>query len=117
MLRAGASLLTEANFYRQFDSERATEVLKNVQARGVQVHCSAPLEFLVERNARRLTPSEQRPGHHVMLSEELLSGIRTGTWEPLDVPSEIIRVDTSRSFGYGNILQRICEVAPHLNQR
>ena len=42
MLRAGTSLVIEANFYRQFDSVRAAEILRNVDARGVQVQCSAP---------------------------------------------------------------------------
>ena len=95
-LQTGASLVTESNFYRQFSSERAEEIADNAKARVVQVHCSAPPDILVKRNASRLTPSKLRPGHHVMPSEELLEGIRSGTWEPLDIPSKTIRVDTSR---------------------
>ena len=80
----------------------------------MQVHPCALSDVLVERNARRLTPSEQRPGHHVMPAEKLLEGIRfrSGTWEPLDIPSEIIRVDNSGSLDYANILPDIRQVAP-----
>ena len=95
MLDANASLITEANYYRQFDSESAAEVLAQLNARVVQIHCSAPTEVLMERNARRRKPAEQRSGHHVMPDDELVTGIESGIWEPLDIPSEIIRVDTS----------------------
>ncbi|MYD35717.1 MAG: ATP-binding protein [Dehalococcoidia bacterium] len=107
MLEARQSLITEANFYRQYDSERATEVLRQVSARVVQVHCSAPTEVLIERNARRRTPAEQRLGHHVMPDNELIAGIEAGTWEPLDIPSEIIRVDTPREADYETMLERV----------
>ena len=107
MLRAGSSVVTEANFYRQFDSERAAEVLQQVRASVVQLHCSAPPEILVERNTRRRTPAEQRSGHHIMPDQELLAGIEAGTWEPLDIPSEIIRVDTSDRFHHTAILSEI----------
>ncbi len=107
MLRTGSSVVTEANFYRQFDSERAAEVLQQVRARVVQLHCSAPPKVLVERNTRRGTPAEQRSGHHVMLDNELLAGINAGTWEPLDIPSEVIRVDTSTEIDQVAILRAI----------
>ena len=117
MLQAGSSVVTEANFYRQFDSERAAEVLQQVRARVVQLHCSASPEILVERNARRRTSAKQWPGHHVMPDEELLEGIEAGTWEPLNIPSEIIRVDTSEPFTYTSILSEIHEAIRHVIKR
>ena len=116
MLRTGASLVTESNFYRQLSSERVGEIADNAKARVVQVHCSAPPDILVTRNAARLAPSRLRPGHHVMPSEELLGGIRSGTWEPLDIPSKTIHVDTSGSFDYANVLRNIYQEAPHLSR-
>ena len=113
LLRKEVSVVTESNFYRQFDSRRVAEVAEKVDARIVQVHCSAPPEILVERNARRLDPSNLRPGHHVMPSEELLGKLRSGTWEPLDVPSKIIRVDTSDALEYEELLRSISLHAPH----
>ena len=100
MLRSGASLITECNFYRHLSSQQAGEIAKNANARVVQVHCSAPAELLLSRNVARLVPPDLRPGHHVMPSEELVHGINEGLWDPLDIPSQIIRVDTSDSFDY-----------------
>ena len=107
MLEARHSLVIEANFYRQFDTGRAADILRQVNARVVQVHCSAPADVLIERNARRRMPAEQRPGHHVMPDDELMAGIEAGTWEPLDIPSEIIRVDTSAEVDHGAILGQV----------
>ncbi len=115
MLATGASLITESNFYRQLSSERVGEIADNANARVVQVHCSAPPDILVTRNAARLAPSRLRPGHHVMPSEELLAGIRSGTWEPLDVPSKTVHVDTSDYFDYANVIRNIDQDAIHLN--
>ena len=107
LLRNGQSVATESNFYRQFDSARASELAIKTGARIVQIHCSASPEILVERNAARLYPPNYRPNHHVMPSEELLGKLDSGTWEPLDVPSKVIRVDTSDSLDYANLLQTI----------
>ncbi len=113
MLRIGASLVTESNFYRRLSSDRVGEIADNAKARVVQVHCSAPPDILVERNAARLAPSKLRSGHHVMPSEELLEGVRSGIWEPLDIPSKTIRVDTSSFFDYADVLQSIHQDGPN----
>ena len=47
-----------------------------------------------------------------MLDEELLDGIRKGTWEPLDIPSEIIRVDTSKPFNHSDVVEEIRRFNP-----
>ena len=116
MLGAGASVITESNFYRQFNSERVAELADRAEVRVLQIHCSAPPNVLVKRNADRIAPANHRPGHHVMPSEELLGGIESGTWEPLNVPSKIIHVDTSGNFDYANLLLSIHEHAPHLSR-
>ena len=107
LLQNGVSVATESNFYRQFNSERASELASKVDARIVQIHCSAPPQVLIERNSRRLAPPYLRPNHHVMPKEELLGKLASGTWEPLDVHSKVIHVDTSDSIQYANLLQTI----------
>jgi predicted kinase len=86
---AGASLVLEANFVR--GGEFATG-LASLPARFVQVHCSAPLEILLERYGER----ERHPGH---VDSERIGALRdaveTGRHEPLDLPGELIRLDTS----------------------
>ena len=112
-LGSGASLVTECNFVTRLSSERVGEIAANARARVVQVHCSASPELLVERNAARLAPPNMRPGHYVMTSQEMLEGVRSGVWEPLDVHSKIVRVDTSGSFNYASVLGDIAQDAPH----
>ena len=88
VLGTGASLITEYNFYRQSSSERAGKIAHDVKPRVIQVHYSATPMVLAERNAARLEQTQLRPGHHVMPERELLEGVRSGAWEPLDVPFE-----------------------------
>ena len=84
---AGASLVLEANFIRGGEARLAA-----VPARFVQVHCTAPLDVLLERYGSR----ERHPGHvdaeRIAALEE---AVETGRHEPLDLPGETIRVDTT----------------------
>jgi hypothetical protein len=56
------------------------------------VHCTAPLELLLARYDSR----ERHPGH---VDSERIDALReavgSGRHEPLDLPGELIRVDTS----------------------
>jgi predicted kinase len=84
---AGSDLVLEANFVRGGESRLAA-----LPARFVQVHCSAPLELLVERYASR----ERHPGHvDSERIDALRDAVETGRHEPLDLPGELIRIDTS----------------------
>jgi predicted kinase len=86
---AGSNLVLEANFVRGGESRLAA-----LPARFVQVHCSAPLEVLVERYASR----ERHPGHvDSERIDALRDAVETGRHEPLDLPGELIRIDTSAS--------------------
>jgi predicted kinase len=86
---AGAGLVLEANFVR--GSELAAR-LAELPARFVQIHCGAPFEVLLERYGERA----RHPGH--VDSERigaLQDAVETGRHEPLDLPGETIRIDTS----------------------
>ena len=107
LLTTGASLVTECNFNRQLSSIRVQETADFAHARVIQIHCWAPSDILVERNAARQDSSQTHLVHHVMPSQELLEGIRTGIWEPLNVRSKIVQVNTSSPFDYGRVLQKI----------
>jgi len=86
---AGASVILEGNFARGSDLERRLAALP---ARFVQIHCSAPLELLIERYQSR----ERHPGH---VDGERIQGLREAVEShrhgPLDLPGETIRIDTS----------------------
>jgi len=100
-IAADASVVVEANFVR--GSEFATR-LAALPARFVQVHCSAPLEVLLSRYEER----KRHPGHvDVERIEALQEAVESGRHEPLDLPGETIRLDTSHEIVLGEILSRI----------
>ena len=109
MLRNRISLISECNFYKEFHSGRAKEIASTTKARVLQVHCSASPDLLVSRNADRLAPSRVRIGHHVMPSVELLRGLENRAWEPLEIPGEIIRADTSGFADHSIVIKQVCQ--------
>jgi predicted kinase len=96
---AGASIVLEANFIRGGESRLAA-----LPARFVQVHCSAPLDVLLERYAGR----ERHPGH---IDSERIDALRdaveTGRHEPLYLPGETFRLDTSESVDLTALVERV----------
>jgi predicted kinase len=98
---AGASLVAEANFVRGSDFEARLAALP---ARFVQVHCDAPLEVLLARYGSR----ERHPGH---VDRERIEALRVAVesrrHNPLDLPGETIRLDTSREVGGEAVVRRI----------
>jgi len=99
----GASVVLEANFIRGGESR-----LAELQARFVQVHCSAPLELLLERHASR----ERHPGHaDSERLEALRAAVESGRHDPLDLPGETIRLDTSREVDPDALAARVRRAA------
>ena len=96
---AGSSLVLEANFIRGEESRLAA-----LPARFAQVHCSAALEVLVERYRSR----ERHPGH---VDSERIDALRdafeTGRHDPLELPGETIRIDTSRPVDLAALAKHI----------
>jgi predicted kinase len=86
---AGASLVLEGNFVRGSELETRLAALP---VHFVQVHCSAPLELLIERYEDRA----RHPGHidHER-GQALREAVASGRHEPLDLAGETIRIDTS----------------------
>jgi predicted kinase len=96
---AGADLVLEANFIRGGESRLAA-----LPARFVQVHCSAPLELLVERYASR----ERHPGHvDRERSNALRDAVESGRHDPLNLPGETIRLDTSAPVDLTSVAERV----------
>lgn len=100
-VRTGASVVLDGNFVRGSELERRLAALP---ARVVQVHCSAPLELLIERYASR----ERHPGH---VDSERIDAVReaveTGRHDPLDLPGEVIRLDTSKPLDLAAVTERV----------
>ena len=98
---AGASVVVEANFVRGSEFEVRLAALP---ASFVQVHCSAPLETLLERYATR----QRHPGHvDAERIDALREAVESGRHDPLDLPGETILLDTSQEVAIGEVLSRI----------
>ena len=98
---AGADLILEANFVCGGEVETRLAALP---ARFVQIHCSAPLEVLLERYGRR----ERHPGHvDAQRIEALRNAVESGRHDPLDLPGETIRLDTSIEIELRDVLARL----------
>ena len=77
-------------------------------ARIVQLHCSAPLDVLLDRYRTR----ERHPGHvdgeriHTMRD-----AVESGRHDPLDLPGETIRLDTSEQVDLDALARRVRRAA------
>jgi predicted kinase len=96
---AGASVVVEANFVRGAEARLAA-----VPARFVQVHCSAPLDVLLERYRQR----ERHPGHvDAERIDALREAVESGRHDPLELPGEAIGLDTSEEVDVDAVVRRI----------
>jgi predicted kinase len=101
---AGAGVVLEANFIR---GDGAHD-LAALPASFVQVHCSAPLAVLLERYGSR----ERHPGHGDSERIEAVRGaVESGRHDPLDLPGETIRLDTSRDLDHDALAARVRRAA------
>jgi len=101
----GASLVVEANFVRGSELEARLAALP---ARVLQVHCSAPLELLIERYSGR----KRHPGHvDAERIEALRQAIASGRHDPLDLRGETVRIDTTKPVDVLALSERLADRA------
>ncbi len=101
LLTAGKSAIAEANFFRGFAEPQFAALPPH---RLVQLHCTAPLELLVERFVGR----ERHPGHNDRVRvTELEERLRSGAHSPLDLDGDLIEVDTSQAVALAAIVKRV----------
>jgi len=98
---ASASVVVEANFVRGSEFEARLAALP---VRFVQVHCSAPLEVLLERYGAR----ERHPGHvDSERIDALRDAVESGRHDPLALGDETIRIDTSGQVDFPRLVGRV----------
>jgi len=98
---ASASVVVEANFVRGSEFEARLAALP---VRFVQVHCSAPLEVLLERYGAR----ERHPGHvDSERIDALRDAVESGRHDPLGLGDETIRIDTSGQVDFARLVGRV----------
>lgn len=110
-LRAGRSLVVEANFDPAL---AAPEFGRLPSFRAFQVYCTAEPEVVHKRFAARAHDGSLHPGHvDETISAEIDAALDADRWAPLDLGGEKIVVDTSgpAQVAIGPIAERIRRLA------
>lgn len=99
-LDRGASVIVEANFFRDQEAEFASLP----QHRLVQLHCHAPLDVLVERYSRR----SRHAGHHDGAKiKELPARFESGVHDALRLAGALVELDTTEPVDLDSLAERI----------
>ncbi len=111
-LRVGCSVVVEGTF----GPESANGEFADLHARwpfaALQLFCWAPDEILLERAEARAP--ERHPGHVEAASiEELRTQLAAGRWQPLQLPGDLLTVDTT-SFETLDVEAIISRASRHL---
>ena len=100
ILATGTGAIVEANFFR--GQERDFALLP--EHRTVQVHCDVPFAVLVDRYRGRV----RHPGHHDdQFVTELAARFESGVHATLDLPGNLVRVDTTAAVDEKLLVDRL----------
>jgi predicted kinase len=95
-LASGRSLIIEGNFRRVAHSPVVRGIVERTGALVKQYVCGANGEVLIRRCENRAERKTRHAGHmDALLVDELRSELPKGWIDPLDLPGEVVRVDTS----------------------
>jgi predicted kinase len=97
-LAAGQSLVAESAFQTEFDAPRLKRLQERCRFRTLEVYCTAEIEVLLERFARRAHSPERHPGHgdHTQShADELRANLERDVYAPLSAPGAALIVDTT----------------------
>lgn len=94
-LANGESIIIEGNFRRNTQSGIVRGIISRTHCDVKQYVCGADGDVLVQRCEQRAKSSLRHAGHlDELLLGELRSDLERGWIDPLDLPGELIRVDT-----------------------
>lgn len=94
--RTEIDCVTESNFRRTHSSADFQRLITDTGARIVQVQFVADGQTLFDRFAARAATAERHPGHGDTANlDEFRAELLAGRYEPLDVPGEVLTVDTT----------------------
>jgi predicted kinase len=113
-LKAGASLVVEANFRPERETRRFLELNERYAFLPFQIQCHTEGQVLLERFRRRAASGERHPGHLDHLNEpNLLEILQAGRHAPLDIGGQIFEIDTTDfdAIDYEGLLAAIADLA------
>jgi tRNA(Arg) A34 adenosine deaminase TadA/predicted kinase len=113
LLEAGQSVVLEAPFRGEWDTDPLRALAERFPCQLVQVVCCAPGPLLVERFRRRIERGERHPGHTDPASlEHELSRLLAERWDAIELGGPVFTVDTANgSVDVAGLVAAIREVA------
>jgi predicted kinase len=107
-LRAGVSVVVEANFDPELGTRSFAAIREQHPFRLVQIFCGGDPEVLVDRYRERAESGERHPVHADEESApEVEARIRAGEWRPLELEGELIEVDTTQDVDVDAVVKRV----------
>jgi predicted kinase len=96
-LRAGVPVVVESNFDTRSDTAPFRRIQEEHGARIVQVHIGGDADALVAKFALRAAEGDRHPGHRDEPEDaaEVRAKLTAGSWEPLDLPGDLLRADVA----------------------
>jgi predicted kinase len=96
LLGSGKSLIVEANFKTQVDTNKFLALKSQSEFVPFQILCRAKPEILLERFRSRAGAPERHPGHIDHLTEgELRESLRRGEYQALAIGGQLVELDTT----------------------
>jgi deoxyadenosine/deoxycytidine kinase len=100
LVRCGIAHIVEANFKPQSDSLYLQELQRDFDVDIVQVQMQCDGDILTQRFLARAESGEMHPGHQgLQFFDNIKDVLAQGALEPLQVPSQVIAIDTTDLHG------------------
>jgi predicted kinase len=95
-LKAGHSLIAEANFKADIDTPYILDLLARYTFTPLQIFCFADPDILIQRFVERGDSADRHPGHidQTMAADIRLSLLKN-EYRPLEIGGQLIKVDTT----------------------
>lgn len=95
-LKAGRSLITEANFKADIDTPQILGLHEHYAFTTFQIYCHANQETLIQRFVERGKSTERHPGHiDQMMAVDIRSSLLKNEYRPLELAGQLIALDTT----------------------
>lgn len=96
LLKAGRSLIVEANFKAPNDAGKFLALRGKHPFQLIQIFCHAEREVLIERFKQRAASPERHPGHIDHLTQgEILESLARNEYASLPITGQLLPVDTT----------------------
>ncbi len=110
LLSKSVGHIIESNFVPQFANQKFTELQKKYEFNIFQIYVKCDPEILIERFKKRVSDPSRHPGHgEETYFDELKNALATNRFCQLDVPGELVEIDTSffENIDYEKLFDKI----------